>query len=72
MKDRFYVQATKEGVKYADNYAVCCPINPGKGRSTYSNGVLKVTGFYQQPFENAIDVKNRLNDCSKYYNARIS
>ncbi|MGB9929540.1 MAG: Hsp20/alpha crystallin family protein [Methanosarcina sp.] len=53
----FYIKATKEGVEYADSYAVCCPISPEKAIAKYSNGVLKVTVPYQQPFENAVDVK---------------
>jgi HSP20 family molecular chaperone IbpA len=57
VEDGFYIKATKEGVEYADSYAVCCPINPEKATATYSNGVLKVTIPYQQPFENAVDVK---------------
>lgn len=57
MEDGFYIKATKEGVEYADSYAVCCPINPEKATATYSNGVLKVTVPYQQPFENVVDVK---------------
>lgn len=46
MKDEFYIKATKEGVEYADSYAVCCPISPEKGRTTYSDGILKVTVLY--------------------------
>jgi HSP20 family molecular chaperone IbpA len=57
VEDGFYIKAAKEGVEYADSYAVCCPINPEKATATYSNGVLKVTIPYQQPFENAVDVK---------------
>jgi HSP20 family protein len=56
-EDGFYVKAAKEGVEYADSYAVCCPIVPEKAVARYSNGVLKVTVPYQQPFENAVDVK---------------
>jgi HSP20 family protein len=56
-EDGFYVRATKEGVEYADSYAVCCPVVPEKAAAKYSNGVLKVTVPYQQPFENAVDVK---------------
>lgn len=56
-EDGFYVKATKEGVEYADSYAVCCPVVPEKAVAKYSNGVLKVTVPYQQPFENAVDVK---------------
>lgn len=52
----FYIKATKEGVEYADSYAVCCPISPEKAVAKYSNGVLKVTVPYQQPIEDAIDV----------------
>ncbi|HII79134.1 MAG TPA: Hsp20/alpha crystallin family protein [Methanosarcina sp.] len=57
VEDGFYIKATKEGVEYVDSYAVCCPISPEKATATYSNGVLKVTVPYQQPFENAVDVK---------------
>lgn len=57
VEDGFYIKATKEGVEYANSYAVCCPIIPEKATATYSNGVLKVTVPYQQPFENAIEVK---------------
>lgn len=57
VEDGFYIKATKEGVEYADSYAVCCPINPEKAIATYSNGILKVTVPYQEPFENAVDVK---------------
>lgn len=57
VEDGFYIKATKEGVEYADSYAVCCPISPEKATATYSNGVLKVTVPYQQPFEKAVDVK---------------
>ena len=53
----FYVKATKEGVEYADSYSVCCPVSPEKAVANYSNGVLKVTVPYQQPFEKAVDVK---------------
>lgn len=53
----FYVKATKEGVEYADSYSVCCPVIPEKAVANYSNGVLKVTVPYQQPFEKAVDVK---------------
>ncbi len=56
-EDGFYVRASKEGVEYADSYAVCCPVSPEKAVARYSNGVLKVTVPYQQPFENAVDVK---------------
>ena len=56
-EDGFYVKATKEGVEYADSYAVCCPVSPEKAVANYSNGVLKVTVPYQQPFEKAVDVK---------------
>lgn|SRR5690606_25651113 len=56
-EDGFYVRATKEGVEYVDSYAICCPVVPDKATARYSNGVLKVTVPYQQPFENAIDVK---------------
>jgi len=56
-EDGFYVKAIKEGVEYADSYAVCCPVVPEKAVAKYSNGVLKVTVPYQQPFENAVDVK---------------
>lgn len=57
VEDGFYIKATKEGVEYADSYAVCCPIDPEKAIATYSNGILKVTVPYQEPFENAVDVK---------------
>ncbi len=57
VEDGFYVKATKEGVEYADSYAVCCPISPEKATANYSNGVLKVTVPYQQPLEKAVDVK---------------
>ncbi len=53
----FYVKATKEGVEYADSYAVFCPVRPEKAVANYSNGVLKVKIPYQQPFEKAVDVK---------------
>jgi HSP20 family protein len=56
-EDGFYVRATKEGVEYVDNYAICCPVAPEKAKASYSNGILKVTVPYQQPFENAVDVK---------------
>lgn len=56
-EDGFYVKATKEGVEYADSYSICCPVNPDKATANYSNGLLKVTVPYQQPFENAVDVK---------------
>jgi HSP20 family molecular chaperone IbpA len=56
-EDGFYVKATKEGVEYTDSYAVCCPIVPEKASARYSNGILKVTVPYQQPFEKAVDVK---------------
>ncbi len=56
-EDGFYIRASKEGVEYADSYAVCCPVSPEKAVARYSNGVLKVTVPYQQPFENAMDVK---------------
>lgn len=56
-EDGFYIRASKEGVEYADSYAVCCPVSPEKAVARYSNGVLKVTVPYQQPFENAVDVK---------------
>ena len=36
-EDGFYIKATKEGVEYADSYAVCCPVNPEKAKATYSN-----------------------------------
>lgn len=55
--DGFYARAAKEGIEYADSYAVCCPISPEKATANYSNGVLKVTVPYQQPFEKAVDVK---------------
>jgi HSP20 family molecular chaperone IbpA len=56
-EDGFYVRATKEGVEYADSYAICCPVSPEKAVARYSNGVLKVTVPYQQPFEKVVDVK---------------
>ncbi|RXA17803.1 Hsp20/alpha crystallin family protein [Methanosarcina sp. MSH10X1] len=56
-EDGFYVRAAKEGVEYADSYAICCPVVPEKAVAKYSNGVLKVTVPYQQPFEKAVDVK---------------
>ena len=56
-EDGFYVKAVKEGIEYTDSYAVCCPIVPEKAVAKYSNGILKVTVPYQQPFENAVDVK---------------
>ncbi|WP_235283351.1 MULTISPECIES: Hsp20/alpha crystallin family protein [unclassified Methanosarcina] len=40
-----------------DSYDVCCLISPEKATANYSNGVLKVTVPYQQPFENSVDVK---------------
>jgi HSP20 family molecular chaperone IbpA len=56
-EDSFYVRAKKEGIEYADSYAICCPVIPEKAVAKYSNGVLKVTVPYQQPFEKALDVK---------------
>lgn len=56
-EDGFYVRATTEGVEYVDSYAICCPVVPEKAAARYSNGILKVTVPYQQPFENAVDVK---------------
>ncbi len=56
-EDGFYIRATKEGVEYADSYAICCPVSPEKAVAKYSNGILKVTVPYQQPFEKVIDVK---------------
>jgi HSP20 family protein len=56
-EDGFYVKATKEGVEYVDSYSICCPVNTDKAFATYSNGILKVTVPYQEPFENAVDVK---------------
>jgi HSP20 family protein len=53
----FYVRATKEGFKYADSYAFCCPVEPEKAVANYSNGVLKVTVPYQQPSEKLVNVK---------------
>lgn len=46
----FYVKATKNGVEYADSYAVCCPVSPEKAVANYSNGVLKLKVLYPQPF----------------------
>lgn len=56
-EDGFYIRATKEGVEYADSYSICCPVIPNKATANYSNGVLKVKVPYQQPFENAVEVK---------------
>ncbi len=56
-EDGFYVRATKEGAVYAENYAVCCLVSPEKVIARHSNGVLKLQYPYQQPFENAVDVK---------------
>jgi HSP20 family protein len=56
-EDGFYIKAAKEGVEYADSYAICCPVVPEKAIAKYSNGVLKVTVPYQEPFEEAVDVK---------------
>lgn len=56
-EDGFYVKATKEGVEYVDSYSICCPVNTDKAVATYSKGILKVTVPYQEPFENAVDVK---------------
>ena len=56
-EEGFYVKATKEGVEYVDSYSICCPVNPDKATANYSNGLLKVTVSYQQPFEKALEVK---------------
>jgi HSP20 family protein len=56
-EDGFYIRATKEGIEYADSYSICCPVNPDEAKANYSNGLLKVTVPYQQPFENTVDVK---------------
>jgi HSP20 family molecular chaperone IbpA len=56
-EDGFYVKAIKEGVEYADSYAICCPVNPEKAAANYSNGILKVKVPYKQPFEKAFEVK---------------
>ena len=56
-EDSFYIAASKKGVQYLDSYAICCPVNPEKAVAKYSNGVLKITIPYQQPFEKLVDVK---------------
>jgi HSP20 family molecular chaperone IbpA len=56
-EDSFYAKVTKEKVEYADSYAVCCPVSPGKAVANYSNGVFKVKVPYQQPFEKTVNAK---------------
>ncbi|AKB23871.1 putative small heat shock protein [Methanosarcina sp. MTP4] len=56
-EDGFYVKATKKGVEYVDSYSICFPVNTDKAATTYSSRILKVTVPYQEPFENAVDVK---------------
>ncbi|WP_440956794.1 Hsp20/alpha crystallin family protein [Methanosarcina sp. Mfa9] len=53
----FYVKATKKGVEYVDSYSICFPVNTDKAATTYSSRIPKVTVPYQDPFENAVDVK---------------
>ena len=55
-EDSFYINASKENTEYIGSYAVCCPVVPEKAKTTYTDGLLKVTVPYKDALEDAVDV----------------
>ncbi|WP_298668787.1 Hsp20/alpha crystallin family protein [uncultured Methanofollis sp.] len=57
--DSFFVQAVKEGTRYAGSYATCCPIDYEKAKASYHNGLLTVDVPYKKPQARGIEIPVR-------------
>lgn len=56
-KDNLVVYGESDSIKYGGIYQLCCPVDPEEAKSTYKNGLLKITVPYLDMLRDAINLK---------------
>jgi HSP20 family molecular chaperone IbpA len=46
-EDTLFVVGETDRARYVGSYTLCCPVEPGKTKSTYKNGLLKIFAPYK-------------------------
>ncbi|MFX1345836.1 MAG: Hsp20/alpha crystallin family protein [Promethearchaeota archaeon] len=56
-KDNLVVYGESDSIKYGGIYQLCCPVEPEDAKSTYKNGLLKITVPYFNMLKDAINLE---------------
>jgi len=52
-----FITGETDTVKYTGFYNLCCPVEPEKAKTTYNEGLLKITVPYKEIKMHTIDIK---------------
>jgi HSP20 family protein len=55
-EDTIFVVGETDRLRYVGSYTLCCPVDPTKTKSTYENGLLKISAPYKEIELNTVDI----------------
>ncbi len=56
-EEYLFVRGETDTLKYIGDFGLCCPVDAGKAKSTYNNGLLKIEVPFKDLSSKTVDVE---------------